>query len=231
MRAPIACCRAISNGRGSMVASSWPFFTICPSVKAIEVSTPETWGRTVTVIDGTTVPSASSTTGRSARVAVAMPTVLAPTGCRGPSAGSARAARSGPAAPDAPEPAAMAANGPPAGRGGRCVRYQASAPRATSATIATTAPSQRRRGGTTRTSAGEGSSCGSDRMRSAREAGKASKTRPDSAAPDGSRAAEQTACSAPAPLVDGGRAGKSDVDAGFWRETILYRPVEAFTPH
>ena len=34
MRAPIACCSAISNGRGSIVASSWPFLTICPSLNS-----------------------------------------------------------------------------------------------------------------------------------------------------------------------------------------------------
>src|SRR4030095_527816 len=52
--------------------------------------------------------------------------------------------------------AACAANGPPAGAAGRCVRYQASAARATSATTATIVPSQRRRGGDARAAAPRG---------------------------------------------------------------------------
>ena len=48
------------KGRGSIVASSWPFLIIWPSWNGTLVSTPETCGTMVTVAPGVTVPSAST---------------------------------------------------------------------------------------------------------------------------------------------------------------------------
>jgi hypothetical protein len=76
-RWPLACIRAISNWRGSMVASSSPALTIWPSLKSTFSITPETCGRTRTVACGVTVPRASRTMGMLARSAVATPTVVA----------------------------------------------------------------------------------------------------------------------------------------------------------
>src|SRR5664279_2477037 len=126
-----------------MTASTSPFFTICPSLNSTCVSTPETCAATVTVASGVTVPSASRKTGMSSLRARATPTVLAP---------AAPAPARAPRAPGAPElPAALAPGGRPASAaGGRCVRYQARAPRAASASTAIVAPTQPRLAGSAR---------------------------------------------------------------------------------
>ena len=46
-----------------MRASTWPFFTGCPSVNSMLSSRPETCGSTVTVLSACTVPSAVRYTG------------------------------------------------------------------------------------------------------------------------------------------------------------------------
>src|SRR6187455_515951 len=160
-----------------MVASSWPFLTICPSLNSTWVMTPETCGRTVTVTTGVTVPSASRTTGRSACVATATPTALggAPRAPRPPPPGPPAPAPPPPvpapgppgpprSAPDAPDAAANAPPIPGAASGGRCVRYQARAARPINVASAIAAPSPRRPadsggrggGGGGRASVGEG---------------------------------------------------------------------------
>ena len=146
IRWPTACCSASSNWRGSMVASSSPLRTVWPSLNNTCCSTPETCGRTRTVACGTTVPSASSTTGMSMRSAVATPTVVAgpPRPPPGPPAP--------PPPPPAPPPPERAPPGRPpaappadglvaAGSGaGGCVSSQASQPTPATRSNATSVP-------------------------------------------------------------------------------------------
>src|SRR6185437_11998849 len=62
------------SGRGSISASTSPFFTIWPSMKLNFTTGPLTCGRTVTVASGVTVPSALSVIGIWPWVTLAMPT-------------------------------------------------------------------------------------------------------------------------------------------------------------
>ncbi|AMM23390.1 hypothetical protein [Variovorax sp. PAMC 28711] len=99
-----------------MRATTSPFFTVWPSEKSTSVMTPLTCGRSVTVVTGVTVPSASMITGMSARLATAMPTVtvgpaLAPR-CLGPHRAAARhPVRPAPGAATRRAPAAASAGG------------------------------------------------------------------------------------------------------------------------
>ena len=136
MRARSPAARRTRTGAGRW-AQDLPFRTICPSLYNTFVSTPETWARTVTVAAAPRCPAHRGRPGcRRARHRHAH---------RG---GRAAAAAAGPAArPAAGCPRGAGSRGARAGaraRGGRCVRYQASAPSATSARTATAAPSQRR---------------------------------------------------------------------------------------
>ena len=103
-----------------MCASTSPFLTIWPSVNSTSVITPDTCGRKVMVVTGVTVPSASISTGISAFLATAMPTVTSDP------------------PPGRPPPAASAA--------GRLTKYHAAPTRASNASTAITAPTQRRFG-------------------------------------------------------------------------------------
>src|ERR1051325_8911371 len=58
-----ACFKAASSGRGSMVNSSCPFLTSCPSLKCAWVITPVTWLLIETVEYGSTFPTARICTG------------------------------------------------------------------------------------------------------------------------------------------------------------------------
>ncbi len=70
----LAWSRAAWNGRGSISASTSPFFTIWPSVKWKLITGPLTCGRTVTVASGVTVPSALSVIGIGPWATLATPT-------------------------------------------------------------------------------------------------------------------------------------------------------------
>ncbi len=112
--------------------------TICPSVNSTSVSTPATWGRSVTVATGVTVPRASMATGRRIWRTVASPTVTSnrpPPGPAPPPAG-----RAGP-----PGPPAAGKPGPATGALERCTSHQAPAHSRATASTATTAPSHRAR--------------------------------------------------------------------------------------
>ncbi len=236
MRAPMACCRVASNGRGSMVASNCPFFTICPSVKAIEVITPETWGRTVTVIEGTTVPSASSTTGRSARVAMAMPTVLAPKRLPRPAPPPGPPGPAGPGARRIGRARAGGHGGERAARRRRRPMRQVPGERAEADQRddrddgTEPAPSGRRDTvvGRGRIVVRIGSHAGPGRRKPGRLTRRGRTRRVE-------RTAGQPAIGmlrkVPPPRRRGRRSGRSDVDGGFWRKLFFTRPVEAFTPH
>ncbi len=238
MRAPIACCRATSNGRGSMVASSCPFFTICPSVKAIEVITPETWGRTVTVIDGNDGAERVEHhrqvgPGRRWRCRRCL----------------RRRARRGPPPPP-PGPPGPAGPGPPhrtrpSRRPWRRTARPAAPPADASGTRRARRgrparrPRRRRRAsaaGAARHGRRQGKDRRADRIACGAwqgEAGKANKTGPDAPRRTDRRSAgKRHAQKAVRPLVEGvGEVGEADVDAGFWRKLFFTRPVEAFTPH
>ena len=69
--APSAVCNCARNARSSIVASRSPRATTCPSLKLIEANVPCTWARTMTVVDGVTVPTAFRNTGTS-RTAIAV---------------------------------------------------------------------------------------------------------------------------------------------------------------